>query len=182
MRLTPWRELGLLASYLPAGRERILTGALPGHAAGKQPQTRPAGGRVRRRQLEVLTSGMPGEGEYEPSPQGWVREQVELYEGSGGMQGTTLRDEAASRIDDAGISLLRRERRANHQVDVARGYSQCGLRDEALAKLLEAEQLAPREVNCRPVARGTIENLVERSRGKPPSALRSLAERAGVTA
>jgi transcriptional regulator with XRE-family HTH domain len=90
--------------------------------------------------------------------------------------------EAASRIDDAGISLLRRERRANHQVDVARGYSQCGLRDEALAKLLEAEQLAPREVNCRPVARGTIENLVERSRGKPPSALRSLAERAGVTA
>jgi hypothetical protein len=58
----------------------------------------------------------------------------------------------------------------------------CGLRDEALAKLLEAEQLAPREVNCRPVARGTIEHLMERSRGKPPSALRSLAERAGATA
>ena len=90
--------------------------------------------------------------------------------------------EAASRIDEAGMSLLRRERRANHYVDVARGYSQCGLRDEALAKLLEAEQLAPREVNCRPVARGTIGNLVERSRGKPPIALRSLAERAGVTA
>jgi deazaflavin-dependent oxidoreductase (nitroreductase family) len=35
---------------------------------------------------------MPVEGEYEPSPQGWVREQVELYEGSGGTQGTTLRD------------------------------------------------------------------------------------------
>jgi deazaflavin-dependent oxidoreductase (nitroreductase family) len=35
---------------------------------------------------------MPVEGEYEPSPQGWVREQVELYESSGGTQGTTLRD------------------------------------------------------------------------------------------
>jgi deazaflavin-dependent oxidoreductase (nitroreductase family) len=35
---------------------------------------------------------MPVEGEYEPSPQDWVREQVELYEGSGGTQGTTLRD------------------------------------------------------------------------------------------
>jgi F420H(2)-dependent quinone reductase len=35
---------------------------------------------------------MPIEGEYEPSPAGWVREQVELYEGSGGTQGTTLRD------------------------------------------------------------------------------------------
>lgn len=35
---------------------------------------------------------MPVEGEYEPSPSGWVREQVELYESSGGTQGTTLRD------------------------------------------------------------------------------------------
>ena len=30
--------------------------------------------------------------EYIPSPADWVREQVELYEGSGGIQGTTLRD------------------------------------------------------------------------------------------
>ena len=29
---------------------------------------------------------------YIPSPRQWVREQVELYEGSGGTQGTTLRD------------------------------------------------------------------------------------------
>ncbi|HKA62188.1 MAG TPA: nitroreductase/quinone reductase family protein [Methylomirabilota bacterium] len=30
--------------------------------------------------------------QYIPSPRQWVREQVELYEGSGGTQGTTLRD------------------------------------------------------------------------------------------
>ncbi|HXC39016.1 MAG TPA: nitroreductase family deazaflavin-dependent oxidoreductase [Burkholderiales bacterium] len=30
--------------------------------------------------------------DYIPSPVGWVREQVELYERSGGTQGTTLRD------------------------------------------------------------------------------------------
>lgn len=30
-------------------------------------------------------------GEYEPSPQDWVREQVAEYEGSGGTRGTTLR-------------------------------------------------------------------------------------------
>jgi deazaflavin-dependent oxidoreductase (nitroreductase family) len=35
---------------------------------------------------------MPVEGDYEPSPAAWVREQVELYEGSNGAQGTTLRD------------------------------------------------------------------------------------------
>ncbi|MFF7456515.1 nitroreductase family deazaflavin-dependent oxidoreductase [Kitasatospora sp. NPDC008115] len=35
---------------------------------------------------------MPLEGEYEPSPAQWIREQVELYESSGGTRGTTLRD------------------------------------------------------------------------------------------
>ncbi|MFG1664502.1 nitroreductase family deazaflavin-dependent oxidoreductase [Streptomyces sp. Y7] len=35
---------------------------------------------------------MPLEGEYEPSPTDWVRKQVELYESSGGTQGTTLMD------------------------------------------------------------------------------------------
>ena len=35
---------------------------------------------------------MPLDGEYEPSPTQWVREQVELYESSGGTRGTTLRD------------------------------------------------------------------------------------------
>ncbi len=30
--------------------------------------------------------------QYIPSPRDWVREQVELYESSGGTQGTTLRD------------------------------------------------------------------------------------------
>jgi F420H(2)-dependent quinone reductase len=35
---------------------------------------------------------MPVKGEYEPSPSGWVRDQVELFEGSGGTEGTTLLD------------------------------------------------------------------------------------------
>jgi F420H(2)-dependent quinone reductase len=35
---------------------------------------------------------MPLEGEYEPSPQKWVRDQVELYERTGGREGNTLLD------------------------------------------------------------------------------------------
>lgn len=34
---------------------------------------------------------MPLDGEYQPSTQQWVRDQVELYESSGGTEGTTLR-------------------------------------------------------------------------------------------
>jgi deazaflavin-dependent oxidoreductase (nitroreductase family) len=35
---------------------------------------------------------MPLEGEYEPSTADWVRKQVDEYEGSGGIEGTTLRN------------------------------------------------------------------------------------------
>lgn len=35
---------------------------------------------------------MPLEGEYEPSPEAWVREQVERYEATGGREANTLRD------------------------------------------------------------------------------------------
>jgi deazaflavin-dependent oxidoreductase (nitroreductase family) len=35
---------------------------------------------------------MPLEGEYEPSAQDWVREQVERYEATGGREANTLRD------------------------------------------------------------------------------------------
>ena len=35
---------------------------------------------------------MAVDGEYEPSPAAWVRDQVDEYEGSGGTRGTTLRD------------------------------------------------------------------------------------------
>ena len=35
---------------------------------------------------------MPLDGEYEPSTQAWVREQVERYEATGGREAATLRD------------------------------------------------------------------------------------------
>lgn len=37
------------------------------------------------------SGAMPVDGEYAPSPAKWVRDQVEVYESSGGTEGTTLR-------------------------------------------------------------------------------------------
>ena len=42
--------------------------------------------------MVVLDISMAIDGEYVPSTAAWVRDQVEAYEGSGGTQGTTLRD------------------------------------------------------------------------------------------
>ena len=44
--------------------------------------------------------------EYIPSPTDWVREQVEIYEGSGGTKGTTLRD--------TGLPVIIVTNRGNH--------------------------------------------------------------------
>ena len=100
---------------------------------------------------------------------------VELGEGGSAV-------EAAAVVPREDLGQLPRERRANHLVDVARGYSQWGRREQALTMLLGAEQLAPSEVRCRPMARATITDLVHRSRGTTPALLRDLAERAGVLA
>lgn len=47
---------------------------------------------------------MPLQGEYEPSPAKWVRDQVEEYEGSGGTKGTTLRGVPVVVITSRGAS------------------------------------------------------------------------------
>lgn len=41
--------------------------------------------------MDVLTVVMSLQGAYEPSTEGWVRDQVEIYESSGGTRGTMLR-------------------------------------------------------------------------------------------
>ncbi|MFE3205696.1 hypothetical protein [Embleya sp. NPDC059237] len=89
---------------------------------------------------------------------------------------------AASRITPAGLATLRPERRANHLVDVARAHLQTGDGDRALTTILDAENLAPAEVRCRPLARAVVTDLVRRSRTGPPWPLRQLAQRAGLPA
>jgi F420H(2)-dependent quinone reductase len=73
-----------VAQIAHRGRPRV-------SAPGIRPPADPAP-RVADHRAAVLTGAMPVEGEYEPSTRAWVREQVDLYESSGGTQGTTLRD------------------------------------------------------------------------------------------
>ncbi|MBV9838577.1 MAG: nitroreductase family deazaflavin-dependent oxidoreductase [Solirubrobacterales bacterium] len=46
---------------------------------------------------------MPLHGEYEPSSEKWVRDQVDSYEGSGGTSGTTLRGVPVVVITSRGV-------------------------------------------------------------------------------
>jgi tetratricopeptide (TPR) repeat protein len=89
---------------------------------------------------------------------------------------------AADAISEEDLRRLRKERRAALLVDTARACSQAGDRDEAVRRLVAAEQIAASEVRCRPLAQATIADLLHRSRGAPSLALASLAGRAGVRA
>jgi deazaflavin-dependent oxidoreductase (nitroreductase family) len=74
---------------------------------------------------------MPLEGEYEPSTQGWVRDQVELYESSGGTQGTELRGMAVIVMTNRGVKsgklrktpLMRVEHDGKYAVVASQGGS-----------------------------------------------------------
>ncbi|MFG1821422.1 helix-turn-helix domain-containing protein [Microbispora bryophytorum] len=90
--------------------------------------------------------------------------------------------EVADGADPAALAAMRRERRAAFLVDVARGYSQWGRREEAVRTLLEAERVASREVRCRPLAQSLIADVLRRTGGQASSDLVRLAARAGVQA
>ena len=72
---------------------------------------------------------MPLTGEYAPSPEQWVRDQVELYERSGGTEGTTMRDKPVIILTTVGARsgklrktpLMRVEHRGRYAVVASKG-------------------------------------------------------------
>ena len=99
---------------------------------------------------------------------------MQLHEGARAIQAARLSDPAA-------LGRLPRERRTHHLADLAVAHIQTGQYEQALTTLLEAEQLASQEVQCRPRTRATIAQLAEVT-PVPSDRLRALARRTGVTA
>lgn len=89
--------------------------------------------------------------------------------------------EASRYVTADGLSRLPKERRANFYLDVARGYSLSGQRDEAVRTLLTADRLFPDELRCRPPAIDLIELLRRSVSGTPAKELSQLAVRVGLT-
>jgi F420H(2)-dependent quinone reductase len=71
---------------------------------------------------------------YIPSPHNWVREQVELYESSGGTKGTTLRD--------TGLPVVIVTHRGNKTgVHNLRADLHIELRDEAIVRPMRVREV-----------------------------------------
>ncbi len=88
----------------------------------------------------------------------------------------------AEHMDQRHLALLPKERRANHLIDIARAYGLGARTGEAVSALAEADELAPREVRCRPIARDLVHDLRRQSRRAPSLALQRLVEHVGLPA
>ncbi|WP_253917190.1 helix-turn-helix domain-containing protein [Streptomyces sp. MNP-20] len=77
-------------------------------------------------------------------------------------------------------SSLPVERRVRHDLEVARALTARNRSDEALAVVLEAEQLAPEQVRHHYMSRELVLGWVRGTRGRPSSSVADLADRLRV--
>ncbi|WP_328639706.1 helix-turn-helix transcriptional regulator [Streptomyces canus] len=85
--------------------------------------------------------------------------------------------EVAQDVDTSGLSP---ERQSRFLLDVARAHAQRRHVGEATAAILEAEDLAPEQIQDHHLAREVIRDLIQLSGPRVPDALRDLAERSAV--
>jgi deazaflavin-dependent oxidoreductase (nitroreductase family) len=71
----------------------------------------------------VLTRNMPLTGEYEPSPSQWVRDQVALYESSGGAEGTELQGKPVIVLTTVGAKTSKIRKNALMRVEHDGAYA-----------------------------------------------------------
>lgn len=90
--------------------------------------------------------------------------------------------EYAQGIAPALIGTLPPEHHANYLLDLTEAYIHTGYYHEAVRTLSKAEQGAPEEVRCRPLAHGLLRSLVEHTSGESSRLVRQMATRAGVPA
>ncbi|MEU0076163.1 helix-turn-helix domain-containing protein [Streptomyces sp. NPDC006332] len=89
--------------------------------------------------------------------------------------------EAATKVDPETLAGMTRERQAGHRVSMARASLLTRRKDDAATRLLEADELAPEEVQGRPDTVNLVADVVGAT-ANPGPGLRALAERCGLRA
>ncbi len=89
--------------------------------------------------------------------------------------------EVAAAVEPEALAGMTRERQAGHRVSMARASLLTRRKDDAAARLLEADELAPEEVQGRPDTVNLVADVVGAT-PNPGAGLRALAERCGLRA
>lgn len=102
-----------------------------------------------------------------------VAVRLHLSDGAGAVS-------AARQVTSDDLSRLPKERRASYYLDLARGHSLAGHRDDAIDTLLTTESLFPDVIPCRPTAIDLVDILRRSASGTRLRELEQLAARAGL--
>ncbi|WP_053734891.1 helix-turn-helix domain-containing protein [Nocardia sp. NRRL S-836] len=86
----------------------------------------------------------------------------------------------AAMISPRAVAALSAERQAGYLLDLTKAHAGVGDYRQAARMLGRAEQVAPEEVRCRPLAHGLLRSLLNNTTGEPGKLARRIAERAGV--
>lgn len=90
--------------------------------------------------------------------------------------------EFAATISPRAVAALPAERQSNYLLDLTEAHTGVGNYRQAVRMLGRAEQIAPEEVRCRPLAHGLLRSLLNNTTGEPAKLVRQMAGRAGVEA
>ncbi|MEV6238677.1 helix-turn-helix transcriptional regulator [Lentzea sp. NPDC051838] len=90
--------------------------------------------------------------------------------------------EFAGTISPGAVAALSAERQSNYLLDLTEAHTGAGNYGQAVRMLGRAEQIAPEEVRCRPLAHGLLRSLLGNTTGEPARLARQMALRAGVEA
>lgn len=90
--------------------------------------------------------------------------------------------EFAATISPRAVAGLSAERQANYALDLTEARAGVGNYRQAVRMLGRAEQIAPEEVRCRPLAHGLLRSLLHNTTGEPAKLVSQMVERAGVEA
>lgn len=90
--------------------------------------------------------------------------------------------EFAASIDPKAVAGLSAERQSNYLLDLTEAHTGVGNYRQAVRMLGRAEQIAPEEVRCRPLAHGLLRSLLGNTSGESARLVGQMASRAGVEA
>ncbi|MFJ3787527.1 hypothetical protein [Kitasatospora sp. NPDC090091] len=88
-----------------------------------------------------------------------------------------LASDHGPRVDASALPL---ERRVRHSLDLARAHNAQNRMDEALALVLDAEELAPEQVRSHFIPRQLVTGWVRQQRGRPGHLLAGVARRLAI--
>ncbi|WP_093813923.1 helix-turn-helix domain-containing protein [Streptomyces sp. 2133.1] len=159
-------------AYLSVYGTLFLTGAMAAARAEDRATTQEF-----LREAESAATRLGANGNHMWTAFGPTNVQIHRVATAGELGDIQIAAELGPQVDTSGLPV---ERRVRHSLEVARALSAWNRTDDALAVVLDAEQLAPEQVRHHYMSRELVLGWIRGTRGRPTRPIADLADRLRV--